>query len=108
LIQYPWRYCAQGDVALRGQIRRFGKPHPCCHSHVERWLGVGFALLYRRGLPRSRIVAATAVAVTPIEHCSQNAIVTGGASKIVAELLLAITLSGRLSAIKLRDWPRRK
>jgi RsiW-degrading membrane proteinase PrsW (M82 family) len=64
-------------------------------------LGVGFALLYRRGLQRSWIVAATALAVTLIEHCSQNAIVTGGANKIVAELLLAITLSGRLSAILL-------
>jgi RsiW-degrading membrane proteinase PrsW (M82 family) len=62
-------------------------------------LGVGFAFLYRRRLQRSWIVAATALAVTLIEHCSQNAISTGGANKIVAEVLLAITLSGRLSAI---------
>jgi RsiW-degrading membrane proteinase PrsW (M82 family) len=62
-------------------------------------LGVGFAFLYRSRLRRSWIVAASALAVTLIEHCSQNAISTGGANKIVAEVLLAITLSGRLSAI---------
>jgi RsiW-degrading membrane proteinase PrsW (M82 family) len=64
-------------------------------------LGVGFAFLYRRRLHRSWIVAASALAVTLIEHCSQNAISTGGANKIVAETVLAITLSGRLSAILL-------
>jgi RsiW-degrading membrane proteinase PrsW (M82 family) len=64
-------------------------------------LGVGFAFLYRRRLQRSWIVAATALAVSLIEHCSQNAISTGGANKVVAEILLAITLSGRLSAILL-------
>jgi RsiW-degrading membrane proteinase PrsW (M82 family) len=64
-------------------------------------LGVGFALLYRRRLRRSWIVAATALAVALIEHCSQNAISTGGANKILAETFLAITLGGRLSAILL-------
>ena len=64
-------------------------------------LGVGFTFLYRHRLKRSWIVAATALAVTLIEHCSQNAISTGGANKIVAQILLAITLSGRLSAILL-------
>jgi RsiW-degrading membrane proteinase PrsW (M82 family) len=64
-------------------------------------LGVGFTFLYRRRLQRSWIVAATALAVTLIEHCSQNAIVTGGANKIVAEMLLVITLNGRLSAVLL-------
>jgi hypothetical protein len=39
--------------------------------------------------------------VALIEHCSQNAISTGGANKIIADALLAITLNGRLSAILL-------
>jgi RsiW-degrading membrane proteinase PrsW (M82 family) len=64
-------------------------------------LGVGFAFLYRRRLQRSWIVAATALAVALIEHCSQNAISTGGANKIIADALLAISLNGRLSAILL-------
>jgi RsiW-degrading membrane proteinase PrsW (M82 family) len=64
-------------------------------------MGVGFTFLYRRRLQRSWIVAAIALAVTLIEHCSQNAIVTGGVNRFVAEALLAITLSGRLSAILL-------
>lgn len=64
-------------------------------------LGVGFAFLYRRRLQRSWIVAVTALAVALIEHCSQNAISSGGANKIVAEALLAVTFNGRLSAILL-------
>jgi RsiW-degrading membrane proteinase PrsW (M82 family) len=63
--------------------------------------GVGFAFLYRRRLQRSWIVAATALAVTLIEHCSQNAISAGGTNKIVANVLLVITVNGRLSAILL-------
>jgi len=64
-------------------------------------LGVGYAFLYRRRLPHSWIVAATALAAALVEHCSQNAISTGGANEIVAKILLVITLDGRLSILLL-------
>jgi RsiW-degrading membrane proteinase PrsW (M82 family) len=64
-------------------------------------LGVGFAFFYRRRLQRAWIVAAVAICVTLIEHCSQNAIGTGHVNEIIAKGLLAITLNGRLSSILL-------
>ena len=64
-------------------------------------LGVGFAFLYRRRLQRAWVVAAAAIAVTLVEHCSQNAISTGHVNEIIAHMLLAVTLNGRLSAILL-------
>jgi RsiW-degrading membrane proteinase PrsW (M82 family) len=64
-------------------------------------LGIGFAVLYRHRQPRSWIVAATALGAALIEHCSQNAINTGGVSKHVGEALLVVSLNGRLSAILL-------
>jgi RsiW-degrading membrane proteinase PrsW (M82 family) len=64
-------------------------------------LGVGFAFLYRRRLQRAWIVAAAAIAVTLLEHCSQNAIATGHVNAIIGKALLVITLDGRLSPILL-------
>jgi RsiW-degrading membrane proteinase PrsW (M82 family) len=64
-------------------------------------LGVGFAFLYRRRLQRAWIVAAVAIAVALVEHCSQNAISTGRVNEIIGRTLLAITLNGRLSSILL-------
>lgn len=64
-------------------------------------LGVGFAFLYRRRLRRPWIVAVAAIAVTLVEHCSQNAITTGHVNEIIGKALLTITLNGRLSSILL-------
>jgi RsiW-degrading membrane proteinase PrsW (M82 family) len=64
-------------------------------------LSVGFAFLYRRRLPRAWIVAAAGIAVSLLEHCSQNAITTGHVNSIIGKALLAITLNGRLSSILL-------
>jgi hypothetical protein len=64
-------------------------------------LGVGFVFLYGHRLRRSWIVAATALAASLIEHCSQNSIITGGVNKILADVLLIITLNGRLSTLLL-------
>jgi RsiW-degrading membrane proteinase PrsW (M82 family) len=64
-------------------------------------LGVGFAVLYRRRLQRSWIVAVVAIAATLIEHCAQNSVTTGALNQVVGEFLLAVTLWGRLSTILL-------
>jgi len=62
-------------------------------------LGVGFALLYRRRIARAWIIGVVAVTVTLIEHCAQNAIVTGHMNEVLGKILLAVTLNGRLSTM---------
>ena len=64
-------------------------------------LGVGFTFLYGHRLRRAWIVAATALAASLIEHCSQNSIITGGVNRYLADFLLIITLNGRLSTLLL-------
>jgi RsiW-degrading membrane proteinase PrsW (M82 family) len=68
-------------------------------------LAVGFAALYRSRLPRwvahAWMVPAVAIGAVLLEHCSQNAIVTGHLNKYVGELCIIVTLGGRLCALLL-------
>jgi len=64
-------------------------------------LGVGFAFLYRHRVRRSWIVALVAISVTLTEHCSQNAMITGHVNEVLAKILLALTLNGRLATLLL-------
>jgi RsiW-degrading membrane proteinase PrsW (M82 family) len=68
-------------------------------------LAVGFVVLYRGRLPRriarAWIVPAIAVGAVLLEHCSQNAIVTGGLNQYLGEFCMIVTLGGRLCALLL-------
>ena len=62
-------------------------------------LGVGFLALYRVHDKRARIAAAVAVGAVLLEHCSQNAMITGGLNRQVSELFMILTLGGRLCTL---------
>lgn len=64
-------------------------------------LGIGFIVLYRGRLPRAWIVPVVAISTVLMEHCSQNALVTGGLNRYVGEFCMIITLGGRLCALLL-------
>lgn len=68
-------------------------------------LAVGYVALYRtrvpRWIPRVWMVPAAAVGAVLLEHCSQNAIVTGGLNRYLGEFCILITLGGRLCALML-------
>jgi RsiW-degrading membrane proteinase PrsW (M82 family) len=68
-------------------------------------LGIGFFALYRKKMPggsaRAWIVPAVAVGAVLLEHCSQNAIVTGDLNRYVGEFCVILTLGGRLCALLL-------
>jgi RsiW-degrading membrane proteinase PrsW (M82 family) len=68
-------------------------------------LAIGMVVLYRGRLPgwipRPWMVPALAIGAVLLEHCSQNAIVTGGLNRYVGEFCILITLGGRLCALLL-------
>ncbi len=68
-------------------------------------LAVGLFVLYRRQLPRwitrAWLVPALAVGAVLLEHCSQNAMVTGRLNQYLGELCILLTLGGRLCALLL-------
>ena len=68
-------------------------------------LAIGLVVLYRGRLPRwiarAWMVPAVAVGAVLLEHCSQNAIVTGGLNRYVGEFCMIVTLGGRLCALLL-------
>ncbi|HEY2683146.1 MAG TPA: PrsW family glutamic-type intramembrane protease [Steroidobacteraceae bacterium] len=68
-------------------------------------LALGFVALYRDRLPRfiahAWMVPAVAIGAVLVEHCSQNAIVTGRLNSYVGEFCIIITLGGRLCALLL-------
>lgn len=64
-------------------------------------LAVGFVVLYGGRAKRAWIAAAVAIGAVMLEHCSQNAIITGGLNRSVGEFCLIITLGGRLCALLL-------
>ncbi len=64
-------------------------------------LAVGFAVLYRGRVKRAWIVPVVAISAVLLEHCSQNAIITGGLNRYVGEFSMIITLGGRLCALLL-------
>jgi RsiW-degrading membrane proteinase PrsW (M82 family) len=64
-------------------------------------LSIGFVVLYRGRLPRAWIMPVVAISAVLLEHCSQNAIITGGLNRYVGEFCMILTLGGRLSALLL-------
>jgi RsiW-degrading membrane proteinase PrsW (M82 family) len=64
-------------------------------------LGVAFALMYPKQFARRWIVPTVAIAAVLIEHCSQNAIVTGKLNEIVGKFSMVLTLGGRLTTLML-------
>lgn len=64
-------------------------------------LGVSFALMYRRQLSRAWIAPVAAIAAVLIEHCSQNAMITGHLNGVVTKAAILLTLGGRLASLML-------
>ncbi len=64
-------------------------------------LGVSFALFYPRHFARRWIVPAVAIAAVLVEHCSQNAIITGVANPALMKVATLLTGFGRLTSILL-------
>jgi pimeloyl-ACP methyl ester carboxylesterase len=64
-------------------------------------LAVAAYAFYGRGIPRSWIVPAIAIATVLLEHCSQNAFVAGGVDEVFGKILIALTLFGNLTMILL-------
>lgn len=64
-------------------------------------LGVAFALMYRRQLSRAWIAPVAAIAAVLVEHCSQNAMITGHLNGVVTKISIVLTLGGRLTALML-------
>jgi RsiW-degrading membrane proteinase PrsW (M82 family) len=64
-------------------------------------LAVGFLVLYGGRVKRAWIAVAVAVGAVLLEHCSQNAIITGGLNRYVGEFCMIVTLGGRLCALLL-------
>lgn len=68
-------------------------------------LAIGWAVLYRgrwpQWIPRAWIVPAVAVGAVVLEHCSQNALATGGLNPYVGKFCMIVTLGGRLCALLL-------
>jgi RsiW-degrading membrane proteinase PrsW (M82 family) len=64
-------------------------------------LAVAFAAMYPRQFVRRWMAPAIAIATSLLEHCSQNAIITGGLNETMGKLSIVITLGGRLSTLML-------
>jgi len=64
-------------------------------------LGVAFALMYPKQFARRWIVPSVAIAAVLIEHCSQNAIITGQLNEMIGKLSIVLTLGGRLTTVML-------
>src|SRR5450432_1426390 len=64
-------------------------------------LGVAFALMYPKQFARRWIVPTVAIAAVLIEHCSQNAIITGQLNEMIGKLSIVLTLGGRLTTLML-------
>ena len=64
-------------------------------------LGVAFALMYPKQFARRWIVPTVAIAAVLIEHCSQNAIITGQLNETIGKLSIVLTLGGRLTTVML-------
>jgi RsiW-degrading membrane proteinase PrsW (M82 family) len=64
-------------------------------------LGLGVALFYRTRVPRAWIAAAVAVGAALLEHMGQNALALGHVNATVGQIMLGLTLGGRLSSILL-------
>jgi len=76
-------------------------------------LGIAFPLFYPRQFARRWVVPVVAIGAVIVEHCSQNAIVTGRLNEIIAKLSIIVTLGGRLTSVlliggvayvMLREW----
>jgi RsiW-degrading membrane proteinase PrsW (M82 family) len=64
-------------------------------------LGLGVALFYRTRVPRAWIAAAVALGAALLEHMGQNALALGHVNATVGQIMLGLTLGGRLSSILL-------
>lgn len=64
-------------------------------------LGVSFALMYRRQISRAWIAPVAAIAAVLVEHCSQNAMITGHLNDVVTKISIVLTLGGRLTSLML-------
>lgn len=64
-------------------------------------LAVSFALMYRRQLSRAWIAPVAAIAAVLVEHCSQNAMITGHLNEVVTKISIVLTLGGRLTSLML-------
>lgn len=64
-------------------------------------LGFAFAFMYRRQRRRVWIVPAVATIAVLLEHCSQNAMITGHLNPIVSKITIILTLGGRLTSLLL-------
>jgi hypothetical protein len=64
-------------------------------------LGIGFALLYRQRMRRAWVFALAAVLAVLLEHMGQNALAESHVNTAVAQVVLGLTLNGRLSSLLL-------
>lgn len=64
-------------------------------------LGVSFALMYRRQFSRAWVAPVAALAAVLVEHCSQNAMITGHLNGVVTKISIVLTLGGRLTSLML-------
>jgi RsiW-degrading membrane proteinase PrsW (M82 family) len=64
-------------------------------------LCLAFYFLYRNREPRARIAPVVGAVSVLLEHCSQNTLVVGGLSKIVARFTVIATLDGMLTPLLL-------
>ena len=64
-------------------------------------LGVAFALMYPRQVAKRWIAPAVAIGAVLLEHCSQNAMITGHLNEVVGKISIVLTLGGRLTSILL-------
>jgi RsiW-degrading membrane proteinase PrsW (M82 family) len=72
-----------------------------CHTALIA-LGLAVALLYCRRTKRLKwIIPSVAIAVVLLEHCTQNAMVTGGLNEVIAKMAMVFTLGGWLSSLLL-------
>lgn len=62
-------------------------------------LSAAFALLYPKQFARRWIVPTAAIAAVLVEHCSQNAIITGQLNDVIGKLSIVLTLGGRLTTL---------
>ena len=64
-------------------------------------LAVAFALMYPRRFAKRWIAPAVAIGAVLLEHCSQNAMITGHLNEVVGKVSIVLTLGGRLTSILL-------
>jgi protease prsW family protein len=64
-------------------------------------LAVSFALMYRPQFSRAWIAPVAAIAAVLVEHCSQNAMITGHLNGVVTKISIVLTLGGRLTSLML-------